>query len=391
MSLALAGATGCSKSACDSCAAGNQCIDDGTGAGPSCHQVCSAQAGCPPNWYCNDGQKAGGVSWCVQNTITADGGPGQWGAPCNPAAGEGKNPGCDWDQGFACYAQSPADGNAYCTQFACTTNSDCKGGWWCSTQNVGPNATSGDPTFGKTRNICLKREYCAPCKKDLDCYFDPGTEPLHCVPDSKGNGFCSTACGNDTSCNLDAVCKAPWAVCTPPTGPACVTDDDCPPAHGTFQHCVAKGVDAGADAGGACTPECSGASDCSDKQSCVSTLQVCMPRAGVCVGDGTFCSPCRSDLDCAPPMTGAVAGQPPGYCFTAPYSLERFCSAPSTANDCDAGLGNPPGCPPATSTDNWKASVCTPTPSGIQCIGVVTFGTQNGQPLANSGCWTVNR
>jgi hypothetical protein len=90
-------------------------------------------------------------------------------------------------------------------------------------------------------------------------------------------------------------------------------------------------------------------------------------------------------------MTGAGAGQAPGYCFTAPYSLERFCSSASTMSDCDASVGDPPGCPMTQRSDNWKISTCTPTPPGVQCIGLVTFGTANGQPVPSPGCWTVNR
>jgi hypothetical protein len=393
--LALAGSTGCSKSGCDpsQCAAGNQCIDDRTGGGAICRKVCAAQADCPANWYCNDGLKAGGVSWCVQNTLTFDAGAGQWGVPCQPNHGEGANPGCDWAQGFACYAQSPTDGNAFCTQFACSGDGDCPGGWWCSTQNVGPNATSSVQTIGKTRSICLPRGYCAPCKKDLDCYSAPGSQPQHCVPDSKGAGFCSTTCAGDSNCDFDSTCKAPWAVCTPAAGQPCQSDDDCPPAKGTFQHCVAPQANKAPDAGGSCTPECGGAADCNAGQTCMPTFQVCLPRAGVCVGDGTFCSPCRSDLDCTPATTGAGAGQGSGVCFSsAPYSQERFCGGPSTVNDCDASASDPPGCPTPSGSDNWKHVGCTQTPgAGVQCFGIVTFGTASGNPVGIPGCWTVNR
>jgi hypothetical protein len=60
-------------------------------------------------------------------------------------------------------------------------------------------------------------------------------------------------------------------------------------------------------------------------------------------------------------------------------------------NDCDASVGDPPGCPATQPSNNWKASACTPTPSGVQCIGLVTFGVSNGQPVPSPGCWTVNR
>jgi hypothetical protein len=42
-----------------------------------------------------------------------------------------------------------------------------------------------------------------------------------------------------------------------------------------------------------CTPECSSDGDCAAGQRC-KALSVCVPRAGACVGDGSFCSPCRT-------------------------------------------------------------------------------------------------
>jgi hypothetical protein len=394
LALSVAGALGCTKSSagCDSsqCAAGNQCIDDGTGAGATCHKVCAAQSDCPANWYCNDGLASGGdVSWCVPNATSFAAGSGEWGASCAANKGEGANPDCNWNLGFACYGLSPTDANAYCTQFACTSDSDCAGGYWCSTQNVGPNVTSSSETFGKTRQVCVKRTYCAPCKKDLDCYTTASSTPMHCVPDVNGATFCSPQCSSDSACDYDATCTAPWKVCTPAaaTGATCTTDDQCPPANGTYQHCL----------GGTCTPECSSATDCATGQKCAANTTVCIPRAGVCVGNGTFCSPCRSDEDCMPSAGSLAAPQAPGYCLSAePYSQERFCSAPSTVADCDAGAADPPGCPALQKGENWLATGCTGTgvagdPPTAQCFGIVTFGTASGSPTGIQGCWTVNR
>jgi hypothetical protein len=384
VAVALAGSLACTKSAeCDPshCAAGNQCIDDGSGSGSSCHKVCKTQADCPANWHCNDGLPSGGAtSWCVENSLTYPPGTGQWGATCAAAQGEGANPACNWSQGFACYGTSPTDAKSFCTQFACQSDGECPGGWWCSTQNVGPNVTSAAPTYGKTRTICLPRTYCAPCKKDLDCYAPAGSPPAHCVPDASGASFCTTACTDDSTCAFDATCRAAWKVCTPAPakGSSCQTDDECPPAGGVYQHCV----------GGACSPECSSAGDCAQGQTCA-RMTACIPRAGVCVGDGTFCSPCRSDDDCIP-KAAMGAPQPPGYCLATPYSTERFCSAKSTVDGCDAQATDPPGCPPPQGSDNWKAVACIQSPPD-QCVGVVSFGSATGSPVGLPGCWTVNR
>lgn len=394
LGLGLAGMLGCSKSSatCEpsQCAAGNQCIDDGTGGGATCHEVCTAQSGCPTSWHCNDGPASGfGVSWCVQDAISFEGGAGQWNAPCAAGKGEGANPDCNWSLGFACYGISPTDANAFCTQFACTSDDECPGGWWCSTQNVGPNVTSAAPTFGKTRNICLPRSYCAPCKKDLDCYAPPGSTPVHCVPDVNGSTFCAPQCSTSANCAYDAVCSTPWKVCSPAPsgGPACTTDDQCPTAGGRYQHCL----------GGSCTPECGAAADCASGAACVANTTVCIPRAGVCVGTGGFCSPCRSDDDCAPKAGSLAAPQAAGYCMSSePYSTEHFCSAPSTVADCDAQAPDPAGCPSPTSGQNWQFSACTGAgaaggPPNAQCLGVVSFGTGSGSPVGIPGCWTINR
>ena len=392
---AATGALGCSTSSggCGSlhCDTGNMCIDDGTG--PACHKVCTVQSDCPTdkNWYCNDGNaSSAGVSWCVPNTTAYTMKPGQWNARCSASKGEGANPDCDWSQQFACFASNPLDGDAYCTQFACTSDADCTGGFWCATVNVGPNATSATPTFGKTRNVCVRRSYCAPCKKDLDCLA--GSTPMHCVPDTNGATFCAPQCGSDSNCvatgQYDSTCTTPWKVCSPAasTGSACKTDDECPPSGGTYQHCV----------GGACSPECNTATDCSLGSQCVANVKVCVPRAGVCVGDGSFCSPCRSDDDCAPKATGTVAmPRAPGFCLTGAdfqesYTTEHFCSTPATVPDCDAMAADPAGCPQPMSGTNWRVTACTESPPN-QCIGVVTFGASAGSTIGIPGCWTVNR
>lgn len=392
--LALGGAAGCSKgSGCDSsqCAANNQCIDDGTGGGATCRRVCASQMDCPANYYCNDGLGGMGVgpSWCVK--FTPQNGTGQFGSGCAASKGEGANPDCDWNHGFACYGTGTTDPYSFCTQFACSSDSECPPTWWCATQNYGPNVTSDAPTYGRTRTVCLPRTAagdstypnlpCSPCKKDFDCYS--GGTPVSCVPGSDGTSFCAKQCSGNSNCPVDAVCAPPWKVCAV-SGDAgqCSHDDQCPPANGTFQHCV----------GGTCTPECASATDCPGGEKCVDGTSVCRPRAGVCVGDGSFCAPCRSDDDCAPAPGSLSASEAHGYCFLRNSDgLERFCSAPATVAACDGGF-NPPSCPAATSADNWQATICTGSASGVpptnQCIGLVTFPPP-GTYIA--GCWTQNR
>jgi hypothetical protein len=412
-----------SASRCDPsrCAPGNDCIDDGSGAGPRCRKVCTRQADCPFNFYCNDSQPKSG---CVETTIPVpqvDG--GEWGASCPPA--------CDTLDTFDCYGTSPADAKAFCTLFDCAKDSDCEGGWWCATVEAVPNLSTPNRSFGQPpRTVCLPRVYCASCQMDHDCPPAAGGTPQHCVPDSLGNGFCSPQCGADTNCPIDATCQVPWGVCAQTTcvtdddcqgyAPAekcigaackvackrdadcpksngatqhcdaaggctpqvCTIDDECPPTGGVFQHCNA----------GACTPECSVDTDCNvavGDQTCIPPpFKVCSPRAGVCRGDGSFCSPCRTDSDCTN-----------GYCLATPYSTERFCSQAMTSGmTCSSTAPPPPGsCPTPPSGANYKGVACTtvadaPFSPPNQCIGVVTFGkSPTGTALLQPGCWTANR
>jgi hypothetical protein len=377
LALVLAAPSGCSSSssgsACGSpgCAAGNDCIDDGSG--PACHQVCTSSADCPFNWSCNDNP---GKSFCVESTYPVMQLPmGQWGTPCLPSGGEQSNKACDTTDQFSCYGNNPTDANAFCTIIGCV-DTDCPGGWWCATVNAAPNVTTNKQSFGPTRPVCMPRAYCAPCRLDHDCpAASDGTEQ-HCVKDTGGDGYCTPTCGGDANCPIDATCTNWQSLCTPAQGASCRSDDDCSPLAGIPQHCD----------NGKCSPECGSDADCAsvgDAGSAPATCawrRTCTPRAGVCLGNGGFCSPCRSDLDCKN-----------GYCLSGmPYSTERFCSVKSTTLPCDTTTLDPPGCPKATTGDNWLHSGCTTSPAN-QCEGLVTFGTATGQGGGVPGCWTQNR
>ena len=265
--LALSLASGCSSKAtgCENsqCATGNECIDNGKDI--SCRLVCAiaadgtgGQSTCPFNYHCVDGKKP----YCVpdQTAYRKPGNGGLWGAPCSPTGGFDNNPACDTDQNFWCYGQAPSDAAAFCTQFDCATDADCRGGWYCSTINKAPNVLQAGRVVGDTRTVCLPRTYCAPCKSDVDCLTTNGTRE-HCISDAGGAKYCAPECSGDTQCNQEASCK---------------------------------------DIGEAGTT-------------------VCTPNAGACIGDGSFCSPCRSDADC----TGG------GACVSSSYSTEHFCTTPS--------------------------------------------------------------
>jgi hypothetical protein len=314
------------------------------------------------------------IAGCSSKKTTAPPPPpvvaGQFGTSCLPTDGEQNNPACDSTDGFACYGTSPTDASSFCTKFDCAADAECPAGWWCATVNKGPNVTSTKTTYGPTRPVCLPRAYCSPCSTDRDCPLTPDGVQQHCARDANGSGYCSVGCAGAANCPFDAVCQNWQSLCTPSGGSACVTDDDCSPsAQGIAQHCDAR----------QCTPECGSDSDCPSGATC-QWHQLCAPRAGTCLGNGGFCSPCRSDADCKN-----------GYCLSgAPYSTERFCSVVSTVTPCDSTTLDPPGCPPHTASDHWAGIACTTDPPN-QCEGLVVMGAATGAGGALPGCWTANR
>jgi hypothetical protein len=232
----------CSSSACSDsdCAAGNKCLDDGK-TGSKCRLVCTGQSTCPFNYGCTATADKK-TNFCAETTIKyAKKGTGQWGARCKPAGGLDTNPDCDGDQTFWCYGENPTDADSYCTQFQCTKDSECAGGFWCATINNAPAVSATQRSFGaeNTTTACLKRNYCSGCTADIDCPSINGAA-AHCIAGGDGKRFCSNECEADGACRVDATC-----------------------------------VD-NAESG----------------------KRLCYPRAGTCKGDGKLCSPCRSDADC---------------------------------------------------------------------------------------------
>ncbi len=327
--------------------AADQAANDPKKATLKCRLMCdppdltkaSAQDLCPSNYHCNAGGtvKSDGstASYCVPDRTAYNKpatGKGQWGASCNPQQGFETNPACDTDQNFWCYANSPDDGDAFCTQIQCTDDLDCKGGYFCATINQSPSATTAKRSFGaaQTTTACLPRAWnlapntrCGGCKTDIDCPLNLG-RPQHCVGADANGGpekVCAVECINDKNCTLDAKCAAPAE------GPNLVSTN-------------ATGV--------------------------------CLPRASSCKGDGGLCSPCSSDKDCTN-----------GFCINADYSTERFCTFKSTT-PCTSTQGSAT-CP--VKPNGGQVSCLTKQdPLKDQCIGISTIG---GAGVL--GCWTPNR
>lgn len=314
------------------CYAGDKCLDDGTG-NVQCRLPCASQSDCPPNYTCTE--VSTGDVFCAPDAHTYSSGKGEWGASCNPTGGVDDNPDCDWSQAFRCYATSPTDADAFCTQFFCTSNADCRGGYWCATVNLAPNAENAARSDGQTYTVCKPREYCAPCRYDVDCFNSDGVKE-YCIEDVHGGRYCAPECTEDSNCDNEAQCITlnQKAFCS------------------------------------------TGAGTC-----------VCAAIPRECIGDGKLCSPCLSDADCKN-----------GLCVQADYSTEHFCTVKSgVACTVDMTTGVlTDQCP---SSDEANVPVgCTTTADENdipvnQCIGIVTFGTdsETGEPVTVAGCYTPDR
>ena len=271
----------------------------------------------PNKWCCNDAPaETYAQPFCKRITREIKAGPKQWGAGCNATAGLENNVDCDSAQGFFCYGTSPADGASYCTRYDCHADSECAPNFYCGTINVAPNVTTTKPTIHQTTTVCLRRDYCAPCAADLDCPTLNGITQ-HCVPDDNSVGFCTPECSTSQNCAHDAKC-----------------------------------VDGGIG------------------------VKICYPRAGVCVGDGGLCAPCRNDADCGDD----------GACVRGQYTTELSC-AKKSAIPCKTGTvaGTDFMCPASSApkaTIRCRGDAFEQVPKDY-CHGLYPFAQS-----ADVGCWT---
>lgn len=295
--------------ACDptQCAPKNECIPDASGVS-QCRIGCTAQTDCPFNTYCATSSPR---NYCVKLSAEVPKKPtGQWGTPCLPTGGLDNNPACDAETGFACYGTGKTDATAYCTHYDCEQDLDCAGGFYCATINNAPNVKTDVRSFGKTRTVCLKREYCAPCASDVDCGLIDG-KPSRCADDDAGGKYCTATCATTSNCRLDAACNG-------------TTED------GT---------------------------------------KVCRPRAGVCKGDGSICAPCRSDADC--PMGFCIKGpySPETFC-----SVKSAIACTPGSGTATIVKGNCPAFTAFAGTQIGCQSAGDENIPKDQCIGLITFG-----------------
>jgi len=359
-SCSVSGAnSGCAKCDPTLCLKDNDCIQgwtryedylkaDKTTQTTECRLKCNVPTDCPFNYHCIPADS--GQGYCAKDrpyngvdykptTQGTAAGAAPWGVPCQPTDGFDTNKACDTNQNFWCYGTGPTDANAFCTQYQCTDDADCPGGWWCGTINDQPNVTTAkrnDWGVDGTTSICLPRaynlkpgSYCAPCKSDHDCPANDST-PQHCVSTDANGGSelaCAVECADDKNCPLDYTCQDPGTGTT-----------------------------------------------------------VCVPRAGTCMGTQEFCSPCHSDKDCQ--GDGSLAGE----CILADYSTEHYCTTKSGKACQVSGNTLISQCPTSTNTPTNAGVSCAYNTldfsfSKDQCFGLVNFGTGSNATKVG-GCWT---
>jgi hypothetical protein len=184
-----------------------------------------------------------------------------WGRACAAAASDEV---CGPLPNFKCFARAPFDAQAFCTIADCTADSDCTApGYYCATVDEAPNLREAKRSFGKTLRWCLPRTQCAPCAADADCSTAEGEQ--RCVKDRSGVPSCMKVCAANGECLRDHACNVEQ-----PDG-----------------------------------------------------AKVCFPIGGACKGDGTICSRCGSDDDCATKL-----------CLADPLTDERNCAGSAEATKC---------------------------------------------------------
>jgi hypothetical protein len=313
----------CSSAECDDskCAAGNRCLvgEDGNKCRKTCSTNWDPSTSCPFGFTCKP--HTSGVSYCAFDKVQIEKRDvGQWGASCNPVGGQDANPDCDSGQGFKCFGRSPSDAQAYCTRFGCTNDDECGAGFGCQAQNTTPNVGEAlRQRIGEVVNVCVRRVYCSACRSDLDCAPLEGRKQ-RCTADDVGNTFCAPECTNNASCTRDAYCYD----------------------YGDYK--------------------------------------ACYPHAGVCVGDGLLCSPCRSDADC----------KDQGACANGSYTTERHC-ATKAPSDCQGGAARG-GCPATAPNPKVQVACRGDNKTTLEVPPNYCHGVFNveGAP-AGIGCWSPNR
>lgn len=227
------------------------------------------------------------------------------------------------------------------------------------TQNIGtpcPELTECDAFSACPDGSACGGEETGTCKPE-EC------KPMACISAGMGDGdsYCSTVdCKADTDCAGGMQCRvrrSAQKICgtTKGTTDPCIEPTTFADNGGTFQEgpisllrntCVKRGECAPCETDLDCTVDgqfcinlngstrcartCAAPKDCEDDSECLDGF--CIPKFGACVGNGNFCEPCQTDLDCAgggPTMACRALQGTQRACFD-----ESFSATCMTDDDC---------------------------------------------------------
>lgn len=206
------------------------------------------------------------------------------GSVCTPdAPGSCKPEEC---RPMACLGAGIGDAYAYCSTLDCKTDEDCVGGMEC---RVTRSAQKICGTQKGTEDPCVDPANFA---ADGHTYQEGPVSLLQNVCAKRGD---CAPCETDLDCDLEP-------------------DQSCVNINGSLR----------------CARGCAVAKDCEDDHDCVGNF--CIPKFGACVGNGNFCEPCHTDLDCA-------GGGPAMACYqlqgTQTACIDAsFSTSCTTDNDC---------------------------------------------------------
>ncbi len=279
----------CILGACRPVSEASEPCDDGDDCGTDlsclegmCTHTCSSILDCDDmvGTYCTTDASSTGL-WCLPPISDPNLGVSCFVPPVEDDELVGKTSDATCAENYVCYPD-PSNMDAYCTT-ACKTDRDCLPNMACREVSTANGLVS----------MCVRREYCEPCNTDDEC----GSQYDRCIgsePSKSSENFCSTNCdpNEPATCPTDSTCKQVYF---------CTTRN-------------------------AWVPDCSWC-DGECKTDGPSVFE-CVPDYGACTGNGSLCSPCRTQEEC---QNGDG-----GYCLT---SLDNaFCTKPCTSDtECPEG------------------------------------------------------
>jgi len=272
----------------DLCVADNVCVHNRCKLECTSHEQCfapfrgdSVYQGCLPDkedtdtelnagqdvYVCTDVNKASNLLQAcpLGNECDSDATTKDWACPDGSQCTEGM--GSDHCSAaecrpLVCLGGGQGDADAYCTITDCTKDDDCAPGMYCTVDrfpnkicNSDPQKGTDDPCIdpadfnkdGATwqegpvsilRNVCKKREPCAPCTLKTDCSLAGDEECVKLGAEQVCAKTCTTAddCPNDFTC-ASGYCVPQTGACAPPPTDnfcySCINDLQCGPGTGT--------------------------------------------------------------------------------------------------------------------------------------------------------------